>query len=263
MTGPSTSSPAPGAAAPARSLLDEGLAAFTARDLGAAHAAFERAHRRDPRDARAMSWYGVTLVLVEKNSNLGVTLCDQALRATGPEPELLLNQARVHLALNQRERAVRAILRGLELWPRDASLCMARDTIGIRRPPVIGFLSRNNPLNRFLGRIRHKWQRRHTPLYEMSPLALGFPPAPPEAPPPPAPVPLEVEAAPPAAEPAADPTPSDAPAAEQAEPAASGTAAPAEPGAAEAAPAAPAPTAEAAGAPAAPPEPDEPREVER
>ncbi|ABC82156.1 tetratricopeptide repeat protein [Anaeromyxobacter dehalogenans] len=259
MTGQATPSPAPRAAAPARSLLDEGLAAFTARDLGAAHAAFERAHRRDPRDARAMSWYGVTLVLVEKNSNLGVTLCDQALRATGPEPELLLNQARVHLALNQRERAVRAILRGLELWPRDASLCMARDTIGIRRPPVVGFLSRNNPLNRFLGRIRHRWQRRNTPPYEMSPLALGFPPALPEAPPPPAPVRLEVEAAPAAAEPAVEPTPSDAPAGAPAEP----VSAPVESAAPEAAPAAPGPAAEDAGAPAAAPGPDEPREVER
>lgn len=275
MTAQATPAAAPHGAAPARSLLEEGIAAFVARDVGAAHAAFERAHRRDPRDARAMSWYGVTLVLVERNSNLGVTLCDQALRATGPDPELLLNQARVHLALNQRERAVRAILRGLELWPRDASLCMARDTIGIRRPPVIGALSRNNPLNRFLGRIRHRWQRRHAPLYEMSPVALGFAPAQAAGTPPPAPLPLEVEVTPAAVEPAveppvaspAEPTPSDAAAAG---PAGDGPA-PSGPAAAstvsDEAPSAPAPAdsgpaAQDATAPAAP-EPDGPREVER
>ncbi|ACG72709.1 Tetratricopeptide TPR_2 repeat protein [Anaeromyxobacter sp. K] len=271
MTAQATPAAAPHGAAPARSLLEEGIAAFVARDVGAAHAAFERAHRRDPRDARAMSWYGVTLVLVERNSNLGVTLCDQALRATGPDPELLLNQARVHLALNQRERAVRAILRGLELWPRDASLCMARDTIGIRRPPVIGALSRNNPLNRFLGRIRHRWQRRHAPLYEMSPVALGFAPAQAAGTPPPAPLPLEVEVTPAAVEPPvaspAEPTPSDAAAAG---PAGDGPA-PSGPAAAstvsDEAPSAPAPAdsgpaAQDATAPAAP-EPDGPREVER
>ncbi len=158
---------------------EEGRAAFFARDLSAAHGAFERAHRRDPRDPRLMSWYGVTLVLVEKNSNLGVQLCDQALRLAGPDPELLLNQARVHLALNQRERAVRAIVRGLELWPRDARLVAARDAIGMRRAPVIGFLSRNNPLNRVLGRLRHRWARRHVPAYELSPVALGVPVPPP------------------------------------------------------------------------------------
>jgi Flp pilus assembly protein TadD len=52
--------------------LEEGLSSFAAQDLESAHAAFGRAHHRDNRDARFMSWYGVTLVLVEKNSNLGV-----------------------------------------------------------------------------------------------------------------------------------------------------------------------------------------------
>jgi hypothetical protein len=167
--------PAPGPE-PGQDALDAGIAAFRARDLPDAHAIFERVHRRDPRDPRAMSWYGVTLVLVERNSNLGVVLCDQALRVTGPDPELLLNQARVNLALKQRERAVRAVLRGLELWPGDRRLEVARDALGTRRPAVIGFLSRNNPLNRVLGRLRYRWQRRKAPSYELSPIALGFPP---------------------------------------------------------------------------------------
>ncbi len=160
----------------ARAALEEGLAAFASRDLPGAHAAFERGHRRDPRDPTCMSWYGVTLVLVERNSNLGVSLVDRALRAAGPSPELLLNSARVHLALNQRERAVRAISRGLELWPDDARLCVARDAMGTRRAPVLPFLSRNNPLNRLLGRLRNRWARRNGPVYELSPVALGVPP---------------------------------------------------------------------------------------
>jgi tetratricopeptide (TPR) repeat protein len=158
---------------------EEGLAAFGARDLPGAHQAFERAHRKDPRDPRFMSWYGVTLVLVERNSNLGVMLCDQALRAGGPEPELLINQARVHLSLNQRERAVKAVVRGLELYPDEPRLVAARDAMGIRRPPVLPFLSRKNPLNRMLGKIRHRWNQRGAPVYERSPEALGLPFAPP------------------------------------------------------------------------------------
>jgi Flp pilus assembly protein TadD len=154
---------------------EEGRAAFAARDVAGAHQAFERAHRRDGRDPRFMSWYGVTLVLVERNSSLGVELCDQALRLAGPDPELLLNQARIHLSLKQRERAVRAIVRGLELFPEDPRLVAARDAMGIRRPPVVRFLSRKNPLNRLLGRLRHRWKERHTPPYESSPVALGFP----------------------------------------------------------------------------------------
>ncbi len=181
-----TEATAPAVDAEALAAYEEGRAAFSARDLASAHHAFERAHRKDPRDPRFMSWYGVTLVLVERNSNLGLVLCDQAVRVAGPEPELLLNQARVHLSLNQRERAVRAIVRGLELFPDDARLVAARDAMGIRRPPVIPFLSRKNPLNRVLGKIRYRWAQRHAPPYERSPVALGepFTPGPPLAPPP-------------------------------------------------------------------------------
>jgi Flp pilus assembly protein TadD len=159
----------------ARAAHEEGLAAFAARDLTNAHAAFERAHRRDPRDPTFMSWYGLTLVLVERNSNLGVSLVDQALRVAGPSPELLLNSARAHLALKQRERAIRAIGRGLELWPADPRLAAARDALGWRAKPVLPFLSRNNPLNRVLGRMRHRWRGRNLPAYELSPVALGVP----------------------------------------------------------------------------------------
>ena len=154
---------------------EAGLAAFEARDVEGAHVAFERAHRRAPSDPRFMSWYGVTLVLVEKNSNLGLVLCEQALRATGADAELLLNQARVHVALRQRERAVRAILRGLEAFPDDPRLLAARDAIRMRRPPVVPFLSRDNPVNRVLGRLRHRWVQRRQPAYELSPVALGRP----------------------------------------------------------------------------------------
>jgi hypothetical protein len=180
MSGPVASGAADAAAA--REAHDEGRAAFAARDLPAAHAAFERAHRRDPRDPVLMSWYGVTLVLVEKNSNLGVLLVDQALRLAGPDPELLLNSARIHLALNQRDRAARAVARGLELFPNDPRLLVARAAMGTRRAPVLPFLSRSNPLNRALGRLRHRWTHRNDPVYELSPVALGvpLPPADPE-----------------------------------------------------------------------------------
>jgi tetratricopeptide (TPR) repeat protein len=150
-----------------------GMAAFYRGDAASAHAAFERAHRRDPRDPRYMSWYGLTLVVVARDSNLGVVLCDQALRGAGSDPDLLLNQARVHLALNQRERTVRALQRGLELWPDHAGLQHARDTLGWRRSPVLPFLHRNNPLNTWLGRLRHRVVRRKGSPSACTPMNLG------------------------------------------------------------------------------------------
>ncbi|MFL5299932.1 MAG: tetratricopeptide repeat protein [Anaeromyxobacteraceae bacterium] len=160
--------------ATARAALEEGLAAFAARDLAGAHGAFERAHRRDPRDPASMSWYGLTLVLVEKNSNLGILYCDQALRLAGPEPELLLNQARAHLGLGQRERAVKAIQRGLATSPDDEALRMAQASMGWRRKPVLPCFGRANPLNRWLGRLRHRWSERMHPSVPATAMTLGL-----------------------------------------------------------------------------------------
>ena len=143
----------------AQAAFEQGQAAFLRGDASGAHAAFERAHRREPRDPRYMSWYGLTLVLVEKNSNLGVLLCDQAIRGAGADPDLVLNQARVHLALNQRERTVRVLKRGLDLWPQHPGLQRARDCLGWRRRPVLPFLSRDNAVNRLLGQLRHRFSR--------------------------------------------------------------------------------------------------------
>ena len=153
--------------------LELGLARFAALDLLGAHAAFERAHRAAPRDPRAMSWYGVTLVLVERNITLGISLCDQALRVSPTEPEYLLNSARVHLALHQRQRAARAITRGLDAWPDHPELQAAQLALGTRQAPVISILSRNNPLNRLLGRLRHRWATRNRPAQVLSPETLG------------------------------------------------------------------------------------------
>jgi Flp pilus assembly protein TadD len=170
----------PSSDAEALTAYEEGRRAFQARELEVAHAAFARAYRRDGRDPRFMSWHGVMLVLVERNSNLGVQLCDQALRAGGPEPELLLNLARVHLALGQRERVAQVVARGLERWPDDPGLLAAHGALGSRRRPVLPFLSREHPWNRALGRLRHRLVG-SGPSYELSPIALGTPPPPPDA----------------------------------------------------------------------------------
>ena len=92
-----------------------------------------------------MSWYGVTLVLVEKNITLGVSLCDEALRVAPAIRSCLLNSARVHVALHQRQRAARAITRGLAAWPAHPALLAARDALGTRRAPVIPFLVPRQP----------------------------------------------------------------------------------------------------------------------
>jgi Flp pilus assembly protein TadD len=146
--------------AEAATALELGLRRFRSDDPEGAHEAFAQAYRRAASDPRIQSWYGLTLVLVEKNSNLGVVLVDGA--SGRPDPELLINQSRVAMALGQRVRAVRALERGLALHPGNADLNAARLALGTRQRPVVAFLSRRNWLNRLLGRIHHGWTARRS-----------------------------------------------------------------------------------------------------
>jgi Flp pilus assembly protein TadD len=140
--------------------LEEGIRRFQGGDPEGAHEKFGQAYRRAPSDLRIQSWYGLTLVLVEKNSNLGVVLVDGAVRGTRSDPELVINQSRVAMALGQRVRAVRALERGLAQTPNQPDLLAAREALGRRQRPVIPILSRRNWLNRFLGRMQHGWSSR-------------------------------------------------------------------------------------------------------
>ena len=59
------------------------------------------------------------------------------------------------MLLNERRLAVNTIERGLKLDPDHKGLLELKQEIGARRKPVLGFLGRDNPLNVFLGRLRH------------------------------------------------------------------------------------------------------------
>jgi len=160
------------AGALAQAALLEGIRLFEGDDILGGHAHFAEAYKRAAQHPEVLSWYGLTLVLVERNSNLGMALIDQALRLGGPEPELILNQARAHLALGQRDRAVRALQRGQAEQPDHPALRAAQEELGRRQRPVLPFLRRGNPLNRLLGRMRHR-SRHGGAQAQATPAALG------------------------------------------------------------------------------------------
>jgi len=50
---------------------------------------------------------------------------------------------------------VRSIADGLKIEPDNEQLLKLQHEIGFRKRPVLSFLSRSNPINTLLGRIRH------------------------------------------------------------------------------------------------------------
>lgn len=102
----------------------------------------------------AYSFLGYGIARYQKQVKEGLRLCEHAVRAQFYHPDCHLNLARVQVLAKNRKGAVHAIAQGLALDPRNAALRALQSEIGVRKRPVFGFLSRNNPVNRTLGRLR-------------------------------------------------------------------------------------------------------------
>ncbi len=112
-----------------------------------------RAYLADPQSARFRSGYALALALVRGQFLGAVELARAAVRQEFYNPDLYLNLARIYLAFDGRQEAVRYLRRGLMVDPENDRLRRKLGELGIRRRPPIRFLSRGHLLNRVLGRI--------------------------------------------------------------------------------------------------------------
>jgi tetratricopeptide (TPR) repeat protein len=124
-------------------LLKDGLAVFPAEPL-------------------LLSYYGFLLSKAENNHWEGVRVCRDAIsklegRATTDRERLYpiyyLNLGRVYLEANRKREAFRAFDIGLGYDPKNASITEEIRKSGKRRKPILPFLRRSNPLNKYLGKL--------------------------------------------------------------------------------------------------------------
>jgi hypothetical protein len=104
----------------------------------------------------AYSFLGYGIARYQKQVKEGLRLCQHAVKTQFYHPDCHLNLARVQILAKNRKGAVHAIAQGLALDPRNSGLRALQNEIGIRKRPVLGFLSRSNPVNRTLGRLRRQ-----------------------------------------------------------------------------------------------------------
>jgi Flp pilus assembly protein TadD len=115
-----------------------------------------RAVDLDKNNPYYMSYLGVVLARSEKKWGEAEKLCDSAVRMKRNQAQLYLNLADVYKTAGRRDDAVEALQAGLKFARRDVRLTIAMNRLVPRRTPVISFLKRTHPLNRSLGRIRHR-----------------------------------------------------------------------------------------------------------
>ncbi len=119
---------------------------------------FERADQRAAVDDPHRNLYAAAhgLSMVHLGDFRGINLCRQAAAEEVFDARVFEQLARAELHLKHRRQACTAIQRGLRIDPGNMLLRTLRKRMGTRRQPVLTFLSRENPLNRMLGRITYR-----------------------------------------------------------------------------------------------------------
>jgi len=107
-------------------------------------------------DPKHLSFYGLVVATSEGKVMEGLEFCERALTLDYYNPEMHLNLAHVYAAGGSRERAVHTLLRGLRLAPKDLRLHHEIRRLRPRSRPVVAFLRRSHPLNKYLGLARHR-----------------------------------------------------------------------------------------------------------
>jgi len=111
-----------------------------------------------PSNATYLSHLGLCIGM-QGNLPAAESMCRKALQMEPFEPIHFVNLGRVLLEQGRRKEARLAFMRAYELDNTNAPAALELSRMGIRRKPVLPFLPRNNPLNVYLGKLRHRLVR--------------------------------------------------------------------------------------------------------
>ncbi len=147
---------------PAYDQIDKAVELTRQRRYAEALAIFEKIlpqlSSHDVSDKRVLtgssSFYGLCVAMVRRHYAEAVQYCNLSLKSQFMDPDHRTNLALVYLERSDRASAIENLQAGLRIQPNNQRIHSILNDIGTRRPPVIPFLSRNNPLNVWLGRRR-------------------------------------------------------------------------------------------------------------
>lgn len=120
-------------------------------NLDRALRSFEKAWKCDRENPEFMSYYGLCKALRGGEIGLGLELCTMAIKKEFFKAEFYLNLGRVYMAAGNKKGAIKVFKKGLKYDQGNEELYRALTGLGFRSRPVIPFLDRGNPVNKFLG----------------------------------------------------------------------------------------------------------------
>ncbi len=111
------------------------------------------------------SYLGMATAVVKKEYRSGIRLCESAIKRHPCVAENYVNLVRLRLMVGDMGRAWRALRQGLALAPSDPELLELLREEFPRQSVIVPFLSRRNPVNVTLGRIRYRMREGSLDLY--------------------------------------------------------------------------------------------------
>ena len=105
--------------------------------------------------ASGLSFFGLSLALVQRKYKTGIDLCKRALDLEFYNGDHYANLTRIYMASGNRKKAIETVESGLKIVPEHEGLIKVRRELGVRARPAVPFLDRAHPINVSLGQARH------------------------------------------------------------------------------------------------------------
>lgn len=142
----------------AEELYRKGTEALQARNFALAFRLLRDALDRK-RSPEHLSQFALALAHYTGNDKAGVALCQEAIRSEPRNPNHFLRLGTIYLVAGRKKEAVRIFNLGLRVG-RHAGITRMLQALGQREKPVLPFLARTNPLNKYLGKMRNNFLKK-------------------------------------------------------------------------------------------------------
>lgn len=140
-----------------KELLKEGIVLIKEGRVVEAVFFFEEMLHSYGRSASILSLLGLSMAKAKGDFHLAEKLCLEAINKSFYRADLYRNLAEVYLLRNKKAQAISTLRSGLKVNRRNKSLINELVKLGPRTKPPIPFLSRSNPLNKYIGIAKSKF----------------------------------------------------------------------------------------------------------
>lgn len=138
----------------AEAIFIKGLKSLNKGNTVSALSCFERAILIEPNPTNN-SYFAFCIAKERGQFKKAISLCEEAIGKEPENPVIYLNLGRIYLLSGKKEEAIKTFREGLR-HEENQDIVSELNMLGTRKPLLIPFLKRGNPLNKYLGVILRK-----------------------------------------------------------------------------------------------------------